>query len=606
MTPPEETTPQILVPDSPDFSWQGVSNSGNSPVFDSSTCWGSPVPWTCSESVEWKYATTGTDNSYLLGSGEPWSYTGLMIRGGNSIYVTQSLSIAELGGRFLADSYIQDGASLNVSSNATFTMGVANRPLTVGRGSVGTLNVDSGTVSINGSLNVGTGAAGDGYVYLSSGEMSVKGVTISSSETTSKGAVVMTDGTFANTGAFIIGYAASETTAGGGNGSFTQTGGTFNHSGGEFSIAKGMNSSGYFVFTNGTIEATTFNAGFGSSATVYQYGGDITASNYFCVANKGADNNFSVYHQYGGTVSSGNLFIGHKRTAEYNLYDGATINVLAGSAGLSVGDEGGTASFNMYGGTINAQGHIMVGRDFNATTRGTGSFQFLGGTIAAQGDFSINSLSSLNIMPGLDGAGTIDVAGTLTQNGAITLNLDHGLGCWTLGLDETIDVLKIGAGAEPTITNNTPLLTTSWASNTLTLSVVPDVANGRVSAGGVEFASGGESGILQIDAFGSTPLLFELEGVDDLGLFIDWLNENNWIEASEYSDDTVMISSLGLDGFDERYLLWDFSDYNAIYGAAVTLAGVSAETVPEPSSWALLFLAVVGACGVCRMRKRTM
>ncbi|MDO4571355.1 MAG: hypothetical protein Q4D38_13295 [Planctomycetia bacterium] len=598
---PQVVIPEIVVPDTPDFSWGGEKNDDNDPVFNSVLGWGNIVPWNYTSS---KYATNQTEKSYLIGDGDCWSYTGLVINGGNSIYVTKSLTLTPLE-KHNTDSTIGNDAALYISNDATFDLRQGS--LSVGANSVGTFSVDSGTATIANQLNVGTGASGNGVVYLSGGAITTNGANISSNDIGSQGAVYMTGGTFASTGDFAVGSGSSESASGGGSGVFVQTGGTFNYSGASFAVAKGMDSEGLVVFTNGTINATSVNIGFGSSGTFYQYGGSVSGTRYFCVGNKGANDNYGVYHQYGGTVESPWITLGHQRKAQYNMYEGATMNLSTGGNGLTIGDNtSGVCEFNMYGGTINAAGNVYIGNN------GTATFNFLGGSIGADANLSINARSSLNIIPGLDGPGTIDVGGTFTQNGTITLNLDHGLGCWTAPLDGTVDVLSINAGSTPNVTNNTVLLSTSWEGNKLSLSLVPNVVDGVVTFADITFATAREVGVLQIDDLGGTSIAFDLENVGDAGdlsQFISWMNENNWVNVSALDDDSVLITSLGEAGWNDGFLLWDFSDYNAEFDTNVLLAGAYAHAsevgVPEPSAWVLLLALSAGILGVRHVNFRT-
>ncbi|HEX4078922.1 MAG TPA: hypothetical protein VHX61_08635 [Rhizomicrobium sp.] len=348
-----------------------------------------------------------------------------------------------------------DSGALSVTSSTTFG---------------GAVNVDGGTLSLNGGTDTIAGALHNsgGTVALNAGELilqgggssSVSGITLASGTTLDfdggtfslsgggtlggNGATVeLAGGTLNVTGATTFGGAVNVTggtlALNGGtdivDGALTDSGGTIALNAGELVLDGGGSSSvGGFSLTTGT--TLDFN------------GGTFTLSGTGTLGNSGVTIDVS-----GGTldvtgdaalggaldVAGGSLALssgaelslddgGSSSASAIAIASGATLDFHGGTFALSGGTIGGTGTVEVDSGTLSLTGATAFGGAVNVDG---GSLQLVGGTVVVDGAFD-NSGGAVSLNAGelsLDGGGSSAVSGFSLASGT---TLDFGGGTFML------------------------------------------------------------------------------------------------------------------------------------------------------------------------------
>ena len=299
--------------------------------------------------------------------------------------------------------------------------------LSVGRNGTGVLNLSNGSINASGTIFVGNSSAGIGTLNQTGGSMSSAGFQVGN---TGKGTFNQFDGNNKVTGTMTIGNGAT------GTGSYSISGGSLNAN----CIAVGDNGVGEFNISGGSVDAAdwilcAFHSG---SGTINQTSGDVTCG-WFTLTwdGGGAGKGSGTYNMYGGTL-----------TADGGGNDNRS----------SIGAVG-TAEFNLYGGKVDIQQKksytdtLTLGAKHGATAQaGTGELNIYGGEMTVAKNVIVADGSSINFFIGSNGLGTLDITGSLygpTATGAtVTTNIADGLAF--ISADSfnpntlTADVLKVG------------------------------------------------------------------------------------------------------------------------------------------------------------------
>jgi fibronectin-binding autotransporter adhesin len=429
---------------------------------------------------------TGPGNWMIVGRGSGtglYNLANVAGTGGTHTGLGQGTGTMNVAGRL----YIGDGAgstgTVNVHTTGNLAMG---SELNIGTsGGNGSLNVDSGTITNNNWLRVGSGNGGVGNLRISGGSVTKAGndhfiiadnggsqgtLTMSAGTLTvnnecwigqngGKATINLSGGTIANNSWVAIGRAnvASE-------GTVNQTGGAWNKTGGGHFII-GDNSKGtYNLSGTGSLSINGefwIGQGGNGNGTLTLGGGSITSNNWVAI---GRENGTALVNMTGGTwtkTGGGTFIVGSSGPCTMNMSGGlvddqagltwigenggattATLN-MSGTAEwrtttMSVGQNTPNAILNLNGGTVRTQ-RFTGRREANdtGTDGGTGTINFNGTQIIARANNLLNfistSVDNVNIASGgllVDSNGfnlvapkVLPGAGGVVKSGAGTLTL---------------------------------------------------------------------------------------------------------------------------------------------------------------------------------------
>ncbi len=411
-------------------------------------------------------------NLVFNGATQTNTVTGLFNIGGGVVTTVNNATVAVTGGANVGGSAGGTG-ELNLNGTAVFS--TTDRIL-VGTGGVG----NSGSITIAGSSqlnqtggwiavgheagNVGTLTVKDSGVFNHTGnDFNISDVTDSTGFLTLQDSgvinsvntywgknggtvatVTLSGGTYNCSGAFLVALLDNST------GMVTQTGGTVNHTGGEFMISRDgdaiWNQSAGIVNANGWV---ILGRNLSGNGTLNISGGSFTQ-----------------------TSLDRPLMVGEFGAGTINMSGTAVVNSLGANGLILANEPGGFGTLNLDGGTLTVR-RVREGNDNNNGAGGTSSFTFDGGLLRAGANANATFMAGLDSAIVEDGGANIDTNGQnitvgqaldddgtgiggLTKTGAGTLNLngfntykgDTLVTTGTLGGNGFIDgEVVVGAGA---------------------------------------------------------------------------------------------------------------------------------------------------------------
>ena len=330
-------------------------------------------------------------------------------------------------------------------------MGIGANPHIALGGGTGTVTVNSdGLVNYGtGNIFVGQGGGTGTLTLLAGGKITGTG-----------GALLIgqdagSTGTLVNAG--TIGTAVTSTGevrigGGGGTGTFTMTAGTLTTTG-EFNIGRDASSTGTGTLSGGAVSVGgQFDVGRDSGhGTFTMTGGSVATTGQFVVGqNSGAANAATIS---AGTVTSANeTRVGEGTGGVGTLNISGTANFTSGGE-LQVGNDAGTGTMNMSGGTMTINQWGAIGRN-----GGTGVLNFSGGTIQMGGS---NRTFDIGVF---GGNGVAVGTGTMNQTGGTLINTTNdttlgrdgsGVGVWNLnGGTASLATLFVGRNGMGTMTQS--------------------------------------------------------------------------------------------------------------------------------------------------------
>jgi PEP-CTERM motif len=564
--------------------------------------------WDLNTTTDWSNGTT--DGTYQVASGGGTGSTSNAIFGGTSTgSATVSISGTQLANTLTFNSagYTLSGGAItltasnavdNVIVNANTTINATGdlsnfSAISVATGDTLTLSSTDTTTTTSSTSATGNGGflstqvgnsalTGGGTVDLTAGTFSVTtsvGSNVANNSTTTGGLVVGgTSELYLGNNSFEIGRNAAGlvTVNGGSIVSATGTGGQLtvgrSSSGGALVINSGSVINTQPSSGNGDQSVAVFVGRDGSTGTVTNNGGTLTVSN---ILDLGADSiqnnnkNSGTLNITGGTTSLGALVFNGSDTNEAG--NGASTPLLvtdSANTGTNTGTTSGT--LNVTGGTLllgttdtiasNVQGQGIV----NLASAAQATVNLSGGTIGASANWTSNVAMNL----------------TKGTNGNVTFQLGNSVSNFSIGLNGVLSGaggLKISAPAG----GGTGIALTLGATNTYTGNTEVE-GNAQVTLA-VNTALAALS-TLTLDAAGVGGTVFDgkanldYTGVDFIaGLTIDGVNLAPGIYGA---------SSSGVDG--------DLT--------GTGLLDVGNVAVPEPSTWAMLFVGL-GALVIMARRR---
>ncbi|HZZ26912.1 MAG TPA: family 43 glycosylhydrolase [Pirellulales bacterium] len=564
---------------------------------------------------------TGTTNiSGILTAGQTTGDVGTIIVSGNAVlHVSSDLNVGDTG-----NSATPATGTLMIENNAVITVG-ASGAFVVGSGffsntaAMGTVQQSGGTLTANGNFD-GAFVIGGRGSRLGTGIYNLSGGTVN-----------------ANTDVFVGGYGA---------GTFNQTGGTFT-SNSYVSIGRYAGSTGIWNISAGLLNVNNSSrwllVGESGTGTLNSSGtGQVTTANVMRVGHNGGSGTINLN---GGTLTT----LGIQRgtgTATINFNGGTlspTINSTTFLQGLT------TASVQAGGAIIDTSGKsITLGQslihyaslgsaaDGGLTKSGLGTLTlsaantYSGGTIINGGALAVNSsiLGSVTVNSGgtLQGAGS--VGGLVTVKSGGVLAPGNSLGAITFGS------LALNSGAQTNIeiggttrgSQYDAVLSNGAVSlnGSLTVSLINNFSPAPGVATSFDLLDWGTlSGRFSSTQLPSltTPMGWDLSQLYSTGVITATpyipgdFNRDGHVDAADILPMEQALTNLSAykttykpNLTDAQVLLigdldGDHKFSNADLQALLNLlqsGGGSANPVPEPSSWILLLLGVIGGRSIVR------
>ncbi|MDB6063799.1 MAG: Autotransporter-associated beta strand repeat protein [Pedosphaera sp.] len=444
--------------------------------------------------------------------------------------------------------YVQNGSSVTVGTpGGWLRLGVNN-------GSFGMYTLNSGNVISDDQLHVGEN--GNAVLNINGGTITKSGGQFSLSDTGTpgvSGTVNQTNGTvecsselwvgnnigigFYNfSGGIINLHNWLAVGRGSANGQIIMTGGTFNKDGnGNFLVGTGNGSIALFQQSGGAVNSLSqiqIPEG-GSSTATYNMSGTaaMTVSDWLAIGRNGGTGTLNLTNGTITKLGNGNITIGSGGggVGTLNQYGGSIVNTANPLSFTYVGENGGSGTWNMNGGTaslgilqlcqnasstgtLNLNGGLISASEVNiGAVGGFATFNFNGGTLQATGD-NANFFHDLAIAYVQASGAVIDSQGfniTVTQS-----LFDNGGGGLTKNGTGTLTLTGFNNYTGPTLVNGGTLAMTtdSSASGSYTvassaqLMVKAQSLNAQLNVSGVTCVSPATALGFNLDGFGNPGL----------------------------------------------------------------------------------------------------
>jgi len=556
------------------------------------------------------YLLSGTGSLALIGGSEHVGVFGAGIfnqsGGTNTVNSGNNLYIGDNAGAIGTYSLTGSG-SLSVSGNEY-----------VGNNGAGNFNQGGGTNSIGVELYLGNNTGSTGTYTLTGGTLSAT----AGEYVGYNGAGIFNQSgganTFSGTAALLIGAFGSSTgtyilsgtgmlLANGGEyvgyatpGTFTQTGGVNNITGGNSLLVGGFSGSTGTYMLSGTGSLSDDGGeyiGYSSPGTFTQTGGTNTITNNNGLLLGGFSGSTGTYNLSGtGMLSDEGEYVGYNTTGTFNQTGGT--NTISGNSLYLGFNTGSTGIYTLGGGTATVTGGIYVGGTGSASG-GTGTLTVNSGQLNVTGTLRVYSGSTVNFNGGTSTVGSlsIDNGGVVNVNGSFFV--DYGFGPDPI----TTIASYIKSGYNGGAWNGTGIISTAAQTKT----------NGLVY--GVGYADGKDHVVVGLSS-GRIEVMYTLLGDANLDGLVNGSDFN--ILAANFNQ-----SITGWDQGDFNYDgLVNAADFNVLAanfnqgvsggGSAGDIAALDAfaaanglslpaSSVPEPSSAVI----VMAGLGILRRRRRS-
>ena len=366
----------------------------------------------------------------------------------------------------------------------------------------------------------------------------------------------------------------------------------------------------------------------GSHATLYN-NAELKCSVIYGIGN---NSSLSVLDINGGLASCPSWFCtGYTGKGTVNVYEGGTVYANnIGSGTRSAGD----GKLNVLGGTVKTD-WLLIGEDgkgevtltsgiltnrSNAPTRVTMSYAAASSAtlnlLGGQGDWTFSTMefnqgaSAINFqaLPNDGDLSHVTVNSNVTIKGTVAAEAPYGLAMMNKSSYEILSLsdssFTLNTDSATLSSSDTNLFNVSQTGNTLVASLNTLFKKGtlQINASQIEFASAPTGYMELINNQSSDPILMTLKLSDSIltpEILAD-LNESlapSGLTATMNASDSLTFENfmIAANGY---VFAWDLP---ALGINDVGLIGMSSNSVPEPSTWALLIL---GAVGLVVLRKR--
>ena len=320
-------------------------------------------------------------------------------------------------------------------------------------------------------------------------------------------------------------------------------------------------------FTLGKIENSKTNAATGN---LNISGGSVIA-NYQMLLSEAGANNTATVNQTGGTVSLGQASDGG--------WAGLSLASATGSG------NGGTATYNLNGGTLTT--HNVQSYNSGTNTKGTSILNFNGGTLKALNDASV---------PWDEFIGNNAITHAYVKAGGAII-------------DTTTNSVLVGQGLEGDSVSTNGGLTVN-GTGTLTLAGTNTYTGNTVvnsgalvldSPSSMKFAIGANTVSSKITGIGS----LTLDGTfsfDLIGAAI--ANGNHWTLVDNGFSSLVYNSGFNVSGFTDVAGTWTMVSGNNDWTFSQSTGVLGLSVVPEPGTYALTIMGLLGVVVMIRRRRQ--
>lgn len=413
--------------------------------------------------------TTSTTAWDVNGSGKLSVSGGIRQSGVSSLLLKTGTGMLELSGSnaYTAGTTVKAGA-LRVTSGGSINHSSADIRIGDAPEDQGSLTVAGGSVT---SSNAIVGFSGNGSLDVAGGSFTAVTAHVGYGST-SRGAAVISGGTFSTSGDTYVGFS--------GNGSLEVAGGTLRSN--AFLLGTNIGSTGTASLSAGSWSTTSsLLVGYSGNGTLSMTGGTLTPGSDVYFGHETSGNGSATIS--GGTLTtSGGLYFGHKGTGSMVVTGGS----VSGASAFFGNTANSTGIVTVTGGTFtSSSNNTAVGFAGNGslTVAGNGRFVVAGGAGHLAVAHNVGSSGTVNIGGG-GAAGTIMAASIYGRAGNAAVVFNHNSTAYAFApqLTGTLAVSHIGPGTTILSAVNSYVGTTTITGGVLQFAKTTALYNGNTAS----------------------------------------------------------------------------------------------------------------------------
>jgi fibronectin-binding autotransporter adhesin len=434
--------------------------------------------------------TTSTTAWDVNGSGKLSVSGGIRQSGVSSLLLKTGTGMLELSGSnaYTAGTTVKAG-TLRVTSGGSINHSSADMRIGDGSGDQGSLAVAGGSVA---SSNAIVGFSGTGSLEVAGGTFTAATAYVGYGST-SRGAAVISGGTFSTSGDTYVGFS--------GNGSLELAGGTLRSN--AFLLGTNIGSTGTASLSAGSWSTTSsLFVGYSGNGTLSMTGGTLTPGSDVYFGRETSGNGSATIS--GGTLTTpGGLYVGHNGAGSMVISGGSISSASAflGNNANSVG------TVTVTGGTFSSSSNnTAVGFSGNGslTVAGNGRFVVAGGAGHLAVAYNVGSSGTVNIGSG-GTAGTIMAASIYGRAGNAAVVFNHTSTAYAFApqLTGTLAVSHNGPGTTILSAANSYVGTTTITDGVLQFAKTTALYNGTTASWTAANLNTGSGATLAVNVGGS-------------------------------------------------------------------------------------------------------